>query len=345
MRLEPELWDALLEICQRERQDINHLVRQIEAEGHSGGRTSSVRVYVMQYFRTAASETGHEAVNHGALDRIAGRPYRRHAAESPGVSAEAACYRPPVRHRSSRPPPLCVTGLSAANAMQVFRIAARAPTPAEIRTSSRSLPGLSTSPAACRLTASPRRIDGPRMPSSPSVRQHSWQVRAAHRAANPFRGLLQDPGPTRSPPAARHSARQSDKSAYGVNRWLPRTRTHGPLLVHRQPQPHPVDRFAGLDIAAIPVGSTRSSWCREAAPRFVQPIGAAIPRSTMSRECSSSRSWVELSGIPGTPGDRAAHHAAYGMAVRRRKTRACRRRRRIERRSAGGRSSRQSRPR
>jgi predicted DNA-binding ribbon-helix-helix protein len=80
MRLEPELWDALLEICQRERQDINRLVRQIEAEGHSGGRTSSVRVYVMQYFRVAASEAGHEAANHGALDRPQQDRYRRHAA-------------------------------------------------------------------------------------------------------------------------------------------------------------------------------------------------------------------------------------------------------------------------
>lgn len=80
MRLEPELWDALLEICQRERQDINRLVRQIEAEGHSGGRTSSVRVYVINYFRSAASEPGHEAANHGALDRMSSDRFRRHAA-------------------------------------------------------------------------------------------------------------------------------------------------------------------------------------------------------------------------------------------------------------------------
>ena len=56
MRLEPELWDALLEICHRERQDLNRLVRQIEAEGNGGGRTSSVRVFVLQYFRAAAIE-------------------------------------------------------------------------------------------------------------------------------------------------------------------------------------------------------------------------------------------------------------------------------------------------
>src|SRR5215468_12485078 len=69
MRLEPELWGALKEICAREEQDINHLVRQIEAIGHSGGRTSAVRVFVVQYFREAATEEGHEAANHGPLTR------------------------------------------------------------------------------------------------------------------------------------------------------------------------------------------------------------------------------------------------------------------------------------
>jgi predicted DNA-binding ribbon-helix-helix protein len=80
MRLEPELWDALLEICQRERQDINRLVRQIEAEGHSGGRTSAVRVFVLQYFRSAANESGHEAVHHGGLSRPSVGHYSHQAA-------------------------------------------------------------------------------------------------------------------------------------------------------------------------------------------------------------------------------------------------------------------------
>ena len=44
MRLEPELWDALAEICLREGEDLNRLIRRIEAIGHSGGRTSAVRV-------------------------------------------------------------------------------------------------------------------------------------------------------------------------------------------------------------------------------------------------------------------------------------------------------------
>jgi predicted DNA-binding ribbon-helix-helix protein len=80
MRLEPELWEALGEICARERQDINRLVRQIETVGHAGGRTSAVRVFVLQYFRDAASEAGHLAVGHGQLDCTPVNHVTRHAA-------------------------------------------------------------------------------------------------------------------------------------------------------------------------------------------------------------------------------------------------------------------------
>jgi predicted DNA-binding ribbon-helix-helix protein len=77
MRLEPELWDALLEICDREGQDMSSLVRRIEQIGHSGGRTSAVRVFVMSYFRVAATEAGHGASGHGALTaaRRSGAPH------------------------------------------------------------------------------------------------------------------------------------------------------------------------------------------------------------------------------------------------------------------------------
>jgi predicted DNA-binding ribbon-helix-helix protein len=67
MRLEPELWEALLEICEREGQDMSSLVRKVEQNGHAGGRTSAVRVFVMSYFREAATELGHSASGHGML--------------------------------------------------------------------------------------------------------------------------------------------------------------------------------------------------------------------------------------------------------------------------------------
>ena len=64
MRLEPEVWDSLREICAREDITLGELVRLIEA-GRPGGRTSHVRVFVLDYFRAAATEAGHLAAGHG----------------------------------------------------------------------------------------------------------------------------------------------------------------------------------------------------------------------------------------------------------------------------------------
>ena len=65
MRLEPELWAALSEICKREGQDMSGLVQRVEQRGHAGGRTSAIRVFVLSYFQAAATETGHTDAGHG----------------------------------------------------------------------------------------------------------------------------------------------------------------------------------------------------------------------------------------------------------------------------------------
>ena len=67
MRLEPELWEALEEICARENLSPGELVKRVEAHDHPGGRTSAVRVFVLGYFRNATTEAGHHAAGHGAL--------------------------------------------------------------------------------------------------------------------------------------------------------------------------------------------------------------------------------------------------------------------------------------
>jgi predicted DNA-binding ribbon-helix-helix protein len=85
MRLEPELWEALLEICGREGRDMSSLVRKVEQSGHAGGRTSAVRVFVLAYFRAAATEAGHAAAGHGAL-AVNGHPESGHLAPGSGVS-------------------------------------------------------------------------------------------------------------------------------------------------------------------------------------------------------------------------------------------------------------------
>jgi predicted DNA-binding ribbon-helix-helix protein len=68
MRLEPEIWDALHEICKREHVGLGDLVQKVEGEGAEGGRTSAVRVFAFKYFRSAATETGHLEAGHGALN-------------------------------------------------------------------------------------------------------------------------------------------------------------------------------------------------------------------------------------------------------------------------------------
>ena len=65
MRLEPELWEALLEVCQREARDVHALIRDVDAARHLGGRTSAVRVFLLEYFRAAATESGHATAGHG----------------------------------------------------------------------------------------------------------------------------------------------------------------------------------------------------------------------------------------------------------------------------------------
>ena len=65
IRLEPELWDALQEICRREQIGLGELVRRAErTAGEVGGRTSAVRVFVITYFRDAATEEGHRRAGH-----------------------------------------------------------------------------------------------------------------------------------------------------------------------------------------------------------------------------------------------------------------------------------------
>ncbi len=66
MRLEPELWSALHEICRREGMTMARTIQSIEAENVSGSRTSAVRTHIVRYFRTAATEQGHAAAGHGA---------------------------------------------------------------------------------------------------------------------------------------------------------------------------------------------------------------------------------------------------------------------------------------
>lgn len=69
IRLEPEMWDALAEICRRE--DISaHEACAVVARRRGGlSLTAAIRVYIMSYFRAAATEAGHALAGHRAASR------------------------------------------------------------------------------------------------------------------------------------------------------------------------------------------------------------------------------------------------------------------------------------
>lgn len=65
MKLEPEMWDALDEICRREQITL-HEVCSLVAERHRGNNlTAAMRVFILGYFRVAATESGHSSAGHG----------------------------------------------------------------------------------------------------------------------------------------------------------------------------------------------------------------------------------------------------------------------------------------
>ena len=72
MRLCVKEWDALYEICKIEKISKNHLIELIEAnKSQILGLTYSTRLFLMSYFREAASEDGHKKAGHGQSDNFA----------------------------------------------------------------------------------------------------------------------------------------------------------------------------------------------------------------------------------------------------------------------------------
>ena len=67
LRLEPAMWDALEEICRREEMNQHELCERIDERRRASSLTAAIRVYIVNYFRAAATEEGHASIGHGAL--------------------------------------------------------------------------------------------------------------------------------------------------------------------------------------------------------------------------------------------------------------------------------------
>ena len=74
LRLEPAMWDALAEICRREEITVHDLCELIDERRRASSLTAAIRVFIVTYFRAAATEEGHASTGHGMLYRQATGP-------------------------------------------------------------------------------------------------------------------------------------------------------------------------------------------------------------------------------------------------------------------------------
>ncbi|MBK1697121.1 ribbon-helix-helix domain-containing protein [Rhodovibrio salinarum] len=67
LRLERAMWDALEEICLREHQSMHDLCAHVDRIRAERTLTAGIRVFILEYYRRAATEDGHIGAGHGTL--------------------------------------------------------------------------------------------------------------------------------------------------------------------------------------------------------------------------------------------------------------------------------------
>jgi len=102
VRLEPEMWDGLREICRRERANMHHICTTVFLQKlEETSLTAAIRVFIMRYFRQASTEDGHNKAGHGYGLTLGLGMGASHGAPAAGVAASggggnAAALRKPL---------------------------------------------------------------------------------------------------------------------------------------------------------------------------------------------------------------------------------------------------------
>jgi predicted DNA-binding ribbon-helix-helix protein len=66
IRLEPEMWSGLTEICRREGGSLHEICTAVSLRKEENtSLTAAIRVFVMTYYRSASTEDGHSRAGHG----------------------------------------------------------------------------------------------------------------------------------------------------------------------------------------------------------------------------------------------------------------------------------------
>jgi predicted DNA-binding ribbon-helix-helix protein len=74
VRLEPEMWTSLREIARRENCKIHDICSLIQLRKNPAtSLTAAIRVFLMLYYRAAATDDGHNRAGHGNFDNMVQR--------------------------------------------------------------------------------------------------------------------------------------------------------------------------------------------------------------------------------------------------------------------------------
>lgn len=83
VRLEPEMWNSLRDIADREHCSIHDICSLIALRKNSQtSLTAAIRVFLMLYFKASSTEDGHAKAGHGSFEFMK----RRAGIENTGVS-------------------------------------------------------------------------------------------------------------------------------------------------------------------------------------------------------------------------------------------------------------------
>lgn len=65
IRLEEELWSAVNELCTREGMTVHELCTLLDKVRGESSLTAALRVFLVVYYRLAATDSGHANAGHG----------------------------------------------------------------------------------------------------------------------------------------------------------------------------------------------------------------------------------------------------------------------------------------
>ena len=103
LRLEPAMWDALHEIAQRESTSVHDLCTRVELARQESTLTAAIRVFILGYYREAATPQGHSLAGHGQPRGLPGGPLSESALASKAAGNDRTFRRalgvPPVSRR------------------------------------------------------------------------------------------------------------------------------------------------------------------------------------------------------------------------------------------------------